>query len=422
MEEPSSAVTSAPETAQPSARMVTGRRSPGASKPTDRSRMLTTLLEMVDTDGFDTSLIEGSRSLGALPSVAEGTDGGGLAQPTLSSTAQESNVSAIVDVLPDAAPKQTVFRQVSRTRAQLKKDQAFKEAQEKRLRRYAHLQSVKSELAVQTAEFAAAVAAYERPVDTKTAISVQGRVDPFTTLRPASVSKSPHHFGASCHEVPLVALQDVPGPGKYSVGIHVEDPPVEAGTALTAVRTHRLQRSFGSEARMSVTDKLFMGKEAAKGQAKLDDFPAANFLPPSSFGRLPEYGPQSTFGNAAKDFGSRPDPELAHIGPGTYNTALSTLKIVPPTAGKHMFGATCHEVDLNPKSITPGPTFGQVSTLRTQRVGSPPMGHTFGGQDRMPDRPATTPGPVVGQLSTIRVGHGFAPGPGLLFSPVKSTK
>jgi hypothetical protein len=60
--------------------------------------MLTTLLEMVDTDGFDTSLIEGSRSLGALPSVAEGADGGGLAQPTLSSTAQESNVSAYVCV------------------------------------------------------------------------------------------------------------------------------------------------------------------------------------------------------------------------------------------------------------------------------------------------------------------------------------
>ena len=41
----------------------------------------------------------------------------------------------VVDVLPDTAPKQTVFRQPARTRAQLKKDQAFKAAQEKRLRR-----------------------------------------------------------------------------------------------------------------------------------------------------------------------------------------------------------------------------------------------------------------------------------------------
>ncbi len=45
------------------------------------------------------------------------------------------------------------------------------------------------------------------------------------------------------------------------------------------------------------------------------------------------------------------------------------------------FGATCHEVDLNPKSITPGPVLGQPSTLRVKPTGIPPAGHTV--RDRL---------------------------------------
>jgi hypothetical protein len=93
-----------------------------------------------------------------------------------------------------------------------------------------------------------------------------------TTLRPATVGHAAHHFGASCHEVPLAVLADTPGPARYAVGVYVDaseaTPGAEAGTALTAVRAHRVERGFGGEQRMRV---------------KVEEGPGPSYLPPYVF-------------------------------------------------------------------------------------------------------------------------------------------
>ena len=78
-----------------------------------------------------------------------------------------------------------------------------------------------------------------------------------TTIRVDSPGKFPHRFGAVCHEKPLQPIQDVPGPGKYNVGVQpVVTDDADNGTLLSQSRATRVERGFGSEERMEVTHKV----------------------------------------------------------------------------------------------------------------------------------------------------------------------
>jgi hypothetical protein len=84
-----------------------------------------------------------------------------------------------------------------------------------------------------------------------------------STIVLASPGKFPHRFGSVCHEKPLNPLQDVPGPGKYNVwspsaaGTKTDsEAGSDNGALVTQARAARLERGFGGEPRMELTDKV----------------------------------------------------------------------------------------------------------------------------------------------------------------------